>query len=320
MLTSRLHRIRTFVIGAAIGVTGSMAPATEVVVQNDSLGAGDQGIIQAGFDAGESAAAWLTSPCNGDIVAVQVFWRSLTGTEPQSVEESITIFEAGSFPVPGAELSTIVGPVMTDAVFNEFRFLDENQTIPLNVPVTNGQTFVVSFKFLNDPNPAAGPSVVNDVDGCQGGRNGIDAAGLGWVNACLLGVGGDWVIRAVVNCADVSGPGSVPNGGDVPGEPLRLVRLAGGQIELSWDVSCSNGDDDYEVYEGFLGAFYSHFSRVCTTAGATTVTLSTDAFDRYYLVVPTNGSQEGSYGRDSTGAERPQGGGACLSQGAIVCP
>jgi hypothetical protein len=309
-----------FVIAVATGAAASTASAQEVVVQNDSLGAGEQGIIQAGFDPGESAAAWLTSPCDGDIVGVQVFWRSLTGTEPPSVEESITIFEAGSFPVPGTTLATIEGPIMTDAVFNEFRFLDENQTIPLSVPVSNGQTYVVSFKFLNDPDEAVGPSVVNDADGCQADRNAIDASGLGWFSACLLGVTGDWVIRAIVECSAGSGPGSVPNGGDLPGEPLRIVRMADGQLELSWGDSCSSGDDDYEIYEGFLGAFYSHFSRLCTTAGATTVTFSPDAFDRYYLVVPTNGNEEGSYGRDGNGDERPQGGGACLTQGAIVCP
>jgi hypothetical protein len=163
--------------------------------------------------------------------------------------------------------------------------------------------------------------VVNDADGCQAGRNTIDAIGLGWISSCLLGVGGDWVIRAVVDCpTGGAGPGSVPNGGDTPGQPLRIARLAGGQLLLMWDDSCSSSDDDYEVYEGFMGAYPSHFAKLCSTGGATSVTFSPDNFDRYYLVVPTDGAQEGSYGRDSTGVERPQGGGACHSQGSITCP
>jgi hypothetical protein len=307
-----------------IGLTASAVRATEVVVQNDSLTDGAIGIIQAGFDPGESAAAWLTSPCDGNIVAVQVFWRSLTGTAPQSIEDSIKVLEAGSFPVPGTQLVSIDGPVMTDGVINEFRYLDENQTIPLIVPIANGQTFVVSFKFLNDPSPSNGPSVVNDVDGCQAGRNTIDAVGLGWISSCLLGVTGDWVIRAVVDGVDCdaggAGPGSVPNGGDTPGQPLRIARLAGGQLMLTWDSSCSSSDDNYEVYEGFIGAYPSHFAKLCSTEGATTVTFAPDMFDRYYLVVPTDGTQEGSYGRDSAGDERSQGGGACRSQGSITCP
>jgi hypothetical protein len=304
----------------AAGAPGTAISAAELVVQNDSLTGGDQGGIQTGFDPGESAAAWLTSPCDGVVVAVQVYWRSLTGTAQQSIEDSITIFQAGSFPFPGAELAILEGPLMTDGGFNEFRFLDENQTIPLSVPVTGGQTFVVSFQFLNDPNPASGPSLVNDTDGCQAGKNTIDAVGIGWISSCLLGVGGDWVIRAVVDCAGAAGPGSVPNGGDTPGDPLRLERLADGDLRLSWSASCSDSDDDYEIYRGFLGSFPSHFATTCSTDGQTTTTFSPDSFDRYYLVVPTDGAQEGSYGRNSIGDERPQGGGACHDQQPPSCP
>ena len=63
----------------------SAVQAAEVTVQNDSLTGGDPGIVQLGFDPPESAASWQTSPCDGAIVAVQVFWRSETGTEPFSI-------------------------------------------------------------------------------------------------------------------------------------------------------------------------------------------------------------------------------------------
>ena len=317
------RRVAVHFIVAAIGalvVAASAAHAAEVTVQNDSLSAGDDGIIQAGFVAGESAASWLTSPCDGTIVAVQVFWRSLFGTTGQTLQDSVTIFNGGAFPTPGAVLTLIEGPVMTDSVINEFRFLDENNTIPLSVPVTNGQTFVVSFRFFETPNPVLGPSVVIDIDGCQAGKNTIDASGLGWISSCLLGVTGDWVIRAVVECpGGPVGPGSVPNGGDAPGVPL-LIDLVSGQLELNWSDSCSSSDNDYEVYEGFMGAYYSHFSKFCSTGGKTAVTFPPDIFNRYYLVVPTDGVQEGSYGRDSDGNERPQGGGPCETQGQILCP
>jgi hypothetical protein len=183
------------------------ANSAEVTLQNDSITAGDTGGLQGGFGAGESAASWLTSSCDGTIVAVQVLWRSLTGTAPQSIEDSITIRSAGAYPTPGAALETIVGPVMTDGVINEFRFLDENSTIPLSVPVTNGQTFVVEFKFLNTV-PGTGPTVVNDVDGCvTNGNSAFVSLGgpLSWIDLCIL-VSGDWVIRAVVDCGVVVPP------------------------------------------------------------------------------------------------------------------
>ncbi|MDY7108846.1 MAG: hypothetical protein SYC29_09430 [Planctomycetota bacterium] len=176
------------------------AAGNEIVVKNDSLEDGDTGAIQAGFDPGESAAAWLTAPCSGNIVAVQVLWMSLLGGEPQSLEDSITIFAGGAFPYPGATLEVLEGPVMTDGYLNEFRYLDEEQQVPLSIPIQEGETFIVSFKFANDPDPYNGPSVVTDIDGCQNGLNGLYANFAGWTNSCDWGVSGDWVIRAVIDC------------------------------------------------------------------------------------------------------------------------
>ena len=82
-------------------------------------------------------------------------------------------------------------------------------------------------------------------------------------------------------------------------------------------------DSDYEIYEGRLGDFTSHRSIVCSTGGATTATIAPDSGDRYYLVVPTTGLSEGSYGQDGAGNERPAAivGFACLAeQFAQTCP
>lgn len=190
-----------------------IARAAEVVVKNDSLTDGGTAAIQAGFVAGESAAAWLTSPCNGNIVAVQVFWRSLSGTSGQSIEDSISIYPGGTFPNPSGTPVVLEAPVMQDNVLNEFRYLDENSTIPISIPVTQGQVFVVTFKFENSPNQSTGPSVVTDTNGCQNGKNGIFAIPPGsWFNGCFFGISGDFVIRAVVNCPTLGGACCFPNG------------------------------------------------------------------------------------------------------------
>lgn len=194
----------------------SSGQTQEVTVQNDSLTDFDDAVIQAGFVANERAAAWMTSPCDGDIRAVQVLWRSLTGGAPISIEDSVTIHDSGTFPTPGTTLETIVAPVMTDGVINEFRFLDDMMAVPLIVPVTQDQEFVVSFRFAQTP-PATGPSVVTDIDGCQEGSNGIFAIPPNlWFSSCLLGVTGDFVIRAVVDCD------TLPQMGD-----LSIVKIAG---------------------------------------------------------------------------------------------
>lgn len=186
--------------------------AAEVEVKNDSFTAPGASNIQTGFDANEVAAAWLTAPCNGNIVALRIFWRSADGSTGQSLEQSITVYDGdtGIFPIPGTQLLFLEGPVLTDGVMNEFRFIDEQNTIPISIPVTAGQTFVVAFRFDSDPFPFFGPSVCTDVgSGCQAGRNAI---GPTWVNACSLGVTGDFIIRAVVDCAEPTGACCLPNG------------------------------------------------------------------------------------------------------------
>lgn len=208
-----------FVPGVVCAVflwTANISFAQETVVKNDSVANGSTATIQAGFDEGETAAAWLTSPCAGRIVAVQIFWRSLSGGSPPTLEDNITIYSQGTFPVPGTILAFLEGPVMTDGFLNEWRYLDELNTVPIDVPISQGQVFVVALKFGSNPAPLNGPSVVTDSNGCQAGKNAINAIGLGWVSACALGVSGDFMIRAVVNCEAGSGACCLPNGTCVP--------------------------------------------------------------------------------------------------------
>lgn len=182
----------------------SGARAAEVTVKNDSLTDFGSAVVVAGFVEGEQAASWLTSPCNGDLRAVQVFWRSVAGTTGQTIHSAIQISRAGTFPNPGASALNIVGPVLIDGALNEFRYLDENQTVPVIVPVSANETFVVAVVF-DAPVGAAEASVVRDTDGNQSGRNGLLARlsqnNYVWFNSSTLGVQGDWVIRAVIDCA-----------------------------------------------------------------------------------------------------------------------
>src|SRR5215470_16180012 len=89
---------------AAGAMSVSVARASEVTVQNDTFVSGGPATIEAGFAANESAAVWLTSPCDGDIVAVQIGWLSLSGGTGQTEEDSISIFNGSTFPTPGAAL------------------------------------------------------------------------------------------------------------------------------------------------------------------------------------------------------------------------
>ena len=78
-------------------------------------------------------------------------------------------------------------------------------------------------------------------------------------------------------------------------------------------------DVDYAVYEGDLTTFPSHAPLLCSTAGATSASVVPTFGASYYLVVPLSATNEGSYGVDSTLAERPPAVVSCAAQ-ALGCP
>ena len=92
-----------------------------------------------------------------------------------------------------------------------------------------------------------------------------------------------------------------------------MAKQPNGQISLAWGESCRLGDVDYEIYEGNLGDFASHESVTCSTGGSTSALVVPAAGGTYYLIVPRNGTTEGTYGVTSAGVERPQSANPCLA-------
>jgi hypothetical protein len=115
------------------------------------------------------------------------------------------------------------------------------------------------------------------------------------------------------------GAGATPDGDAVPGSMLTIGKN-GAAISLSWGGSCTVADSDYAVYEGNLGGgFSSHSEVTCSTGGATTHAFGPAVGSTYYLVVPSNGVFEGSYGVDSSGSPRQQGASACAPMNTQAC-
>ncbi len=69
-----------------------------------------------------------------------------------------------------------------------------------------------------------------------------------------------------------------------------------------------------------MGDFASHMPVTCTTGGLLEWTFSIPTEDSYFLVVPSDGLMDGSYGRNSKSVERPTSSGACLPQALGTCP
>jgi hypothetical protein len=96
---------------------------------------------------------------------------------------------------------------------------------------------------------------------------------------------------------------------------LRVSKNPNGtDLDLVWSASPCTNATDYGVYEGTIGAWYDHGPSRCSTGGATSATVTPAAGDRYFLVVPSNATEEGSYGTDSSGLERPPSSNACWAR------
>jgi len=270
------------------------------------------------FVPGEQAGAVLTIPAAdlpAEIVKVRVGWGSQLGGAPAALEQAIHIYQGG-LPSPGAPIFSIPGPTLNDGVLNEF----DLEPLPGAVVVSSSPV-TVTVEFLNQSsgNPFA-PSVVHDNNGCQMGKNAIFVQPGGWNDACLAGVTGDWVFEVVYKPISCPGVGRIPDGDLMPGTPLTVSLTTGGDVKLDWSASCSSSGTDFEVYEGTIGDYTSHMWKTCSTSGATTSTVTPAAGGTYYLVVPTDGLLEGSYGIDSGGNQRPPASSACHTQQVGSCP
>lgn len=176
--------------------------------------------------------------------------------------------------------------------------------------------FLLSFDVPTNVAPPALPTVVP-------GQVVSFSAGLYALFETKVG----WPITSQDDFSCLANPGRIP--------PTLMVDKTGlldvSPIILAWTASCSpDGATDYGIYEGMLGAWYSHTSAAiddCNDAGGDlTETVTPIAGDTYYLIVPHNDREEGSYGTCSpaaacgAGNERPVGGAVCEPQMISVCP
>ncbi len=114
----------------------------------------------------------------------------------------------------------------------------------------------------------------------------------------------------VINKPD-SAPGEVP----ASGTPLLVAtnQLDSTHLDFSWGVACGDNVSHYGIFEGVLGDFASHGSLLCGVTGTTASDLTPSEGNTYYLLVPYSSAdaEEGSYGTDSSGLERPRGANPC---------
>jgi hypothetical protein len=127
---------------------------------------------------------------------------------------------------------------------------------------------------------------------------------------------------ASLPCGSPALPGWTPNGAARTGDPLTVRKAGASDLALAWGLGCSPDATDYTVHEGAIGDWYGHQAVLCDTAGLlTSATIAPAAGGRYLLVVPVTDGEEGSYGLDSNGAERPaSASAACRPAQVLGCP
>lgn len=176
-----------------------------------------------------------------------------------------------------------------------------------------GMKWVLAFDVPTDlpPTfPAAGPATPGTLVEWDA------VAGTFSTFEVLLG----WPISSIVDGLTCGGlrPGRVPT-------TMLMDKAVAplGDVVLFWGASCASPEaaQDYEIYQGTIGSWYSHLALVCTDAvPSLTEQITPGAGSQYYLVVPKNRCKgsEGSYGRCSAGFcgagdERPVGAPQCPS-------
>jgi cysteine-rich repeat protein len=138
------------------------------------------------------------------------------------------------------------------------------------------------------------------------------APGPAIVNVASTGGEDSYVLKLSPE-APLAAPGEA-SPPDVAAEQMRAKWIPADQeIELTYSPACDAAD--HTIYFGPLGAVasYGYAGAQCSAGVSGSVLFVAPPGDLFFLVVGTSGAREGSYGRDSTGLERPESGrgGAC---------
>jgi hypothetical protein len=165
------------------------------------------------------------------------------------------------------------------------------QAGPISLSTWAGQSIYLRFRFDSVD------SLYNDF--------------LGWAVDNIQISGGSW------QCNVCTGGPANP-----PGKVLNNLTIAksGTNLQLNWTAPGGTCEvTKYGVYRGTLPwSGYNHAIVNCNVTG-TSFTTAQDTGSYYFLVVPQNSANEGSYGTSSNGNQIPPASTACAPQNTTAC-
>lgn len=218
-------------VALLVGVFSSAAAAQEEKLQNDGWTDNTAAGFQAGFVSGEIGAAVFVPDAEDYPVTLKKVQLLFGGAaEGQTREVGIRVWQDNGGPSPGALVHDETYELTSST--NAFTEVDLSAA---NLQFSG--RFRVGVVFMHNGLPAIArdddPGTGNDFPD----RNYIFAQGVGWVQSSLLGVLGDWIIRAVV---DVGG-GSTGCAGDAACGAGSICEDGACQAGCRADASCGAG-------------------------------------------------------------------------------
>jgi len=165
----------------------------------------------------------------------------------------------------------------------------------LATPVTlTAGDFYIGF---HDLDPDSGSTYIMDYDNGSSGDSWLQANGTSPGGYSSFG-NGTWMIRG--------------QGGGVDA----------GSLSMTWGLPCNAGsvpNQDYAVYQGPLGDWSNLSILTCSTGYDRSALIESIQPNMFWLIVPQNSANEGSYGQSSYG-ERSPAAVPCKPQAIAACP
>ncbi|RMG21179.1 MAG: hypothetical protein D6729_01355 [Deltaproteobacteria bacterium] len=194
-----MHRLAYLLLATTALLAAPVAAATRTL-KNDGWSSGGQAYFQQGFALGERAGVVFV-PEAGDLPATLRSVELLFGGGSPGIMRTVTL-------LVWTDGGTAPGTKLYEADFQLTSADDAINSLDLGemAPTIDGP-FWVALQFGH----AGFPSVARDADGlAYPDRNWIYATDGNWYQSQVLGVSGDWIIRATL---ETGGTGGTPDGG-----------------------------------------------------------------------------------------------------------
>jgi hypothetical protein len=300
--------------GNTAGVPLRVGATQPVTLLSEAFGSGIPATwsVVDGGSGGGTAATWTTANPGSRVIGAP-FSGSFAIVDSQAAGSAAV--QSEQLVSPSIDASGCVRVLLE--FDNQFRWGHTGQSENADVDVTTNDgaawTNVLSMRGASDgyPSPLTKSIDITTAAAADPGNVKVRFRYYNGKNERWWAVDNVEVVCDAPVCSPCAGSGGSP-GEAGSSSPLRVGR-AGGSLQFEWGAPAAPCSPlAYALYRGDLDLLHAGYNHDTVLACAhTTPSLSIPESDPrlgaadYYLVVAGNGEEEGSYGRDDGGNERP---------------